>query len=116
MITGKGGYVAHYNTNDARVVEEAVINGDKKAELLQNAMAYQVAKEIGKCATVLCGKVDAIILTGGIAYGKEMVDIIKEKVEFISPVVVYPGEDELLALAQGGLRVLKGEEAVKEYK
>lgn len=116
MITGKGGYVAHYNTNDARVVEEAVINGDKKAELLQNAMAYQVAKEIGKCAAVLCGKVDAIILTGGIAYGKEMVDIIKEKVEFISPVVVYPGEDELLALAQGGLRVLKGEEAVKEYK
>lgn len=116
MITGKGGYVAHYNTNDAKVVEDAVISGDKKAELLQNAMAYQVAKEIGKCAAVLCGKVDAIILTGGIAYGKEIVDRIKERVEFIAPVVVYPGEDELLALAEGGLRVLKGEEQAKEYR
>jgi butyrate kinase len=116
MINGKGGFVAHYNTNDARAVSEAMRDGDKKAELLIKAMAYQVAKEIGKCAAVLCGKVDAIILTGGIAYGKEIVQLIKERVEFIAPVVVYPGEDELLALAQGGLRVLKGEEVAKEYK
>jgi butyrate kinase len=116
MITGKGGYVAHYNTNDARVVAEAMRNGDKKAEILLKAMGYQVAKEIGKCAAVLFGKVDAIILTGGIAYGKEIVECIKERVEFIAPVIVYPGEDELLALTQGGLRVLKGEEIAKEYK
>jgi butyrate kinase len=116
MINGKGGFVAHYNTNDARAVSEAMREGDKKAELLLKAMAYQIAKEIGKCAAVLCGKVDAIILTGGIAYGKEIVELIKERVDFIAPVVVYPGEDELLALAQGGLRVLKGEEKAKEYK
>ena len=79
-------------------------------------MAYQVAKEIGRCATVLQGKVDAILLTGGIAYGKYIVEYIKERVEFISQVVVYPGEDELLALAEGGLRVLTGQEAAKEYK
>jgi butyrate kinase len=116
MINGKGGFVAHYSTNDARAVSEAMRQGDKKAEVLFKAMAYQIAKEIGKCAAVLCGKVDAIILTGGIAYSKEIVELIKERVEFIAPVVVYPGEDELLALAQGGLRVLKGEEKAKEYK
>jgi butyrate kinase len=116
MINGKGGFVAHYNTNDARAVSEAMRQGDKKAEVLFKAMAYQIAKEIGKCAAVLCGKVDAIILTGGIAYSKEIVELIKERVEFIAPVVVYPGEDELLALAQGGLRVLKGEERAKEYE
>lgn len=115
-INGKGGFVAHYNTNDARVVAQAMKDGDKKAELLLKAMGYQVAKEIGKCAAVLCGKVDAIILTGGIAYGKEIVEIIKERVEFIAPVVVYPGEDELLALAEGGLRVLNGVETAREYK
>ncbi len=116
MINGKGGFVAHYNTNDARTVAGAMRDGDKKAEILLKAMAYQIAKEIGKCAAVLSGKVEAIILTGGIAYGKEIVDLIKERVEFIAQVVVYPGEDELLALAQGGLRVLKGEEIAKEYK
>jgi butyrate kinase len=116
MITGKGGYVAHLNTNDVREVLAAAKAGDKKALLLFEAMAYQVAKEIGKCAAVLSGKVDAILLTGGIAYGKEITEYIKERVEFIAPVVVYPGEDELLALAQGGIRVLNGEEKAKEYK
>jgi len=116
MITGKGGFVAHLNTNDAKVVAEAMKAGDKKAELILKAMAYQVAKEIGKCAAVLHGKVDAILLTGGIAYGKDIIELIKERVEFIAPVIVYPGEDELLALTQGGIRVLKGEEEAKEYK
>jgi butyrate kinase len=116
MINGKGGYTAHLNTNDAKAVGEAALAGDKKAQLIQDAMAYQIAKEIGKCAAVLSGKVDAIILTGGIAYGKQIVEYIKEKVEFISKVIVYPGEDELLALTQGGLRVLNGEELAKEYK
>lgn len=116
MITGKGGLVAHLNTNDVREVLAAAKAGDKKAELLFEAMGYQVAKEIGKCAAVLSGKVDAILLTGGIAYGKEITEYIKERVEFIAPVVIYPGEDELLALAQGGLRVLNGEEEARLYK
>lgn len=115
-ITGKGGFVAYLNTNNAIEVDKAAAAGDEKAKLIFEAMGYQVAKEIGKCSAVLCGKVDAIILTGGIAYGKAMVSYIKERVEFIAPVVVYPGEDELLALAEGALRVLKGEEQAKIYQ
>lgn len=115
-INGKGGYTAYMNTNDARVVQEAAQNGDERAILIQDAMFYQVAKEIGKCAAVLAGKVDAIILTGGIAYGKYGVEYLKEKVSFVAPVVVYPGEDELLALAEGAVRVLSGQETAKEYK
>ncbi|ARC83746.1 butyrate kinase [Clostridium argentinense CDC 2741] len=115
-ITGQGGFVGYLNTNDAKEVDDKASAGDEKYKLIFEAMGYQVAKEIGKCAAVLKGKVDAIILTGGIAYSKSMVSYIKEKVEFISEVVIYPGEDELLALAEGGLRVLKAEEQAKEYK
>ncbi|MCX7950618.1 MAG: butyrate kinase [Clostridiales bacterium] len=115
-ITGKGGLVAYLGTNDGREVKKMMDEGNKEAELLYKAMAYQVAKEIGSCAAVLKGEVDAVILTGGLAYGEEYVSWIKERVSFISPVVVYPGEDEMLALAEGGLRVLKGEETAKEYK
>ncbi|WP_297426788.1 butyrate kinase [Clostridium sp.] len=115
-ITGKGGFVAYLNTNDARIVENAVLEGDPKAKLVHDAMGYQVAKDIGAAATVLSGKVDAIILTGGMAYGKPIVNLISERVSFIAPIVVYPGEDEMLALAQGVIRVLNGEEEVKEYK
>ncbi len=115
-ITGKGGFVAYLNTNDARVVENVALEGETKAKLVHDAMGYQVAKEIGAAATVLNGKVDAIILTGGMAYGKPMVNFIKEKVDFIAPVIVYPGEDEMLALSQGAIRVLNGEEEVKIYK
>ena len=79
-------------------------------------MGYQVAKSIGAAAAVLGGKVDAIILTGGMAYGKPIVDVISKKVAFIAPIVVYPGEDEMLALAQGVIRVLNGDEEVREYK
>lgn len=115
-ITGKGGLVAYLGTNDGREVKKMMEEGNKEAELLYKAMAYQVAKEIGSCAAVLKGEVDAVILTGGLAYGEEYVSWIKERVSFISQVVVYPGEDEMLALAEGGLRVLKGEETAKEYK
>ncbi|SHK18310.1 butyrate kinase [Paramaledivibacter caminithermalis] len=116
MIKGKGGLVAYLGTNDGREVVKMIENGDKKAELIYKAMAYQVAKEIGSCAAVLKGNVDAIVITGGIAYDKMFVDWIKEKVEFISEVIVYPGEDEMIALAEGGLRVLRGEEEPQEYK
>jgi butyrate kinase len=115
-INGKGGFVAHLNTNDYRVADKAANNGDEKARVVRDAMLYQVSKEIGKCAAVLSGKVDAIILTGGIAYANYVVEYIKERVSFIAEVVVYPGEDELLALTQGALSVLKGEEIAKEYK
>lgn len=114
-INGKGGCVAYLNTNDLRIVEADALNGDSRAKLIIEAMAYQTAKEIGKCAAVLEGKVDTIILTGGIAYCNMVVDYIKERVSFIAPVTVYAGEDELLALAQGGLRVLNGEEKAKVY-
>lgn len=115
-ITGQGGFVGYLGTNDARDVEKMAHDGNKEAELIFKAMAYQVAKEIGMCATVLKGKVDVIILTGGLAYGKEFTGWIKERIDFISKVVIYPGEDEMLALAEGGLRVLTGEENAKQYK
>jgi len=115
-ITGKGGFTAYLDTNDARIVEDLALKGDKKAKLIHDAMGYQVSKDIGAAAAVLNGKVEAIILTGGMAYGKPMVDVISEKVAFIAPIVVYPGEDEMLALAQGVIRVLNGDEKIKEYK
>lgn len=114
-IKGHGGLVAYLNTNDGREVSKMVEEGDKKAELVYKAMAYQVAKEIGSCSTVLKGKVDGIILTGGLAYDKELVKWISDSVEFIGKVIVYPGEDEMSALAEGGLRVLRGEEEPREY-
>jgi butyrate kinase len=114
-ITGRGGMVAYLNTNDFIEIEKKALGGDKEYKLIFDAFIYQVAKEIGKNAAVLSGKVDAVILTGGIAYSKPVVAGITEMVSFISPVVVYPGEDELLALAQGGMRVLKGEENAKTY-
>jgi butyrate kinase len=115
-IAGKGGLVAYLGTNDGREVVKMIEAGDKNAELVYKAMAYQVAKEIGACATVLEGKVDAICLTGGLAYDKHLIGWIKESVEFIGEVRVYPGEDEMIALAEGGLRVLRGEEKAREYK
>lgn len=115
-ITGKGGLVAYLGTNDGRDVVKMIENGDEKAKLVFEAMAYQVAKDIGSCATVLKGKVDAIILTGGLAYGPMLTNWIKSRVEFISEVVVYPGEDEMSALAQGGLRILRKEEEPQIYE
>jgi butyrate kinase len=114
-ITGRGGMVAYLNTNDFIEIEKKALEGDKEYKLIFDAFVYQVAKEIGKNAAVLSGNVDAVILTGGIAYSKPVVAGISEMVSFIAPIVVYPGEDELLALAQGGLRVLKGEETARKY-
>lgn len=114
-ITGNGGLVAYLGTNDGREVVKMIEEGNKEAELIYKAMAYQVAKEIGACAAVLEGKVDAICLTGGLAYDKHLTGWIKERVEFISDVKIYPGEDEMIALAEGGLRVLRGEEEAREY-
>ncbi|MGL5416070.1 MAG: butyrate kinase [Clostridium sp.] len=114
-IVGKGGMVAYLNTNDMRDVRKAASEGDKKAQLVYDAFIYQVSKCIGEMATVLEGNVDKIILTGGIAYSEEVVRDITKRVSFIGEVKAYPGEDELLALAQGAIRVLDGEEKVQRY-
>ncbi|HCL56145.1 MAG TPA: butyrate kinase [Spirochaetia bacterium] len=114
-ITGQGGLVAYLGTNSGIEVTEKMKKGDQKAELVYQAMAYQVAKDVGSMAAVLKGKVDAIAITGGIAYDKTFVGWIEERINFISKVIVFPGEDEMLALCQGGLRVLKGSEKAKKY-
>jgi len=116
MLTGEGGLVAHAGTNNAYELELKARAGDAKAKLIQDAMAYNIGKAIGAMATVLKGKVDAIILTGGIAHNPDLVDYIKEMVGFIAPLAVYPGEDEMQALAMNGLMVIKGEVTPKEYK
>lgn len=116
MTVGKAGFVGYLGTNDARDVIKMIENGDKKAELVFDAMTYQIAKELGAVATVLSGKVDAILLTGGIAYSNLLCEKISKRVQFIAPVKVYPGEDEMLALAEGTQRVLNGEETAKIYE
>ena len=114
-LVGKGGFNAYLNTNDMREVTRMAEEGNEKAAEAKQAFIYQVAKDIGSMACVLKGKVDRIIVTGGIAYGADVVAALKEHAEWIAPFTVYPGEDELLALAQGALRVLNGEEKAMEY-
>lgn len=116
MLKGAGGVVAYLGTNDMLEVEnKALADPNSEYAKVQDAMCYQIAKEIGSMAVVLKGKVDAILLTGGIAYGKPITNYIREMVEFIAPVKVYPGEDEMRALAMNGLMVLRGEMAAKNY-
>lgn len=114
-INGKGGVVAYLQTNDLKSVIDRKNAGDEKCKLIYDAFIYQVAKEIGAMSTVLEGEVDAILLTGGIAYSPYVVEDLKKAIDWIAPVKIYPGEDELLALAQGALRVLNGEEEPKNY-
>ncbi len=114
-MVGKGGFNAYLGTNDMREVTKLADGGDEKAVMAKQAFLLQVAKDIGSMACVLNGKVDQIIVTGGIAYGADVVAALKERAEWIAPFTVYPGEDELLALAQGALRVLNGEEESKNY-
>lgn len=115
MFTKTGGLLAYLGTDDGREVAKRMAEGDDKATLVFSAMLYQVAKEIGACATVLDGKVKAIFLTGGLAYNEFVVSEIKRRCEFIAPVHVIPGEREMEALTQGGARVLKGIESAKVY-
>ena len=114
-IVGKGGFNAYLGTNDMRDVMKKVNEGDAKAAEMVDAFTFQVAKDMGSMACVLKGKVDQIIVTGGIAYNAPVIDALKERAGFIAPFTVYPGEDELLALTQGALRVLNGEEEAMKY-
>lgn len=114
-LVGQGGLAAYLGTTDAKQVEEMITKGDEKAGLVFAAMAYQIAKDIGAMSVVLKGEMDGIILTGGLAHSERLTTLIAERVSFLAPVAVYPGEDELAALAAGGLRVLEGEEEIKKY-
>jgi butyrate kinase len=116
MLTGKGGMLASLGTNDYPEVCRRAASGDEKALLIRNSFIYQVAKEIGAMATVLQGNVDAIILTGGIAHHQETVNAIKKAVGFISEIAVYPGEDEMKALAFNGLLALDGKVEIRDYQ
>jgi butyrate kinase len=115
MISGNGGLKGYLGTTDAREVEKMIREGNDEASLVYKAMAYQIAKGIGELSTVLKGQVDAIVLTGGIAYSKMMTDMIRERVEFIAPVEIMAGENEMESLSLGTLRVLRNEEQAREY-
>lgn len=115
MTFRSGGLASYLGTKDLPEVIKRVATGDEKAKLVLEAMAYQVAKEIGAMATVLSGKVDAILLTGGMAHEAKLCEAVEERVAFIARFYRYPGEDELVALAEGALRVLSGGEKEREY-
>lgn len=115
-ITGQGGLVAYLGTNSAYDISRRVKDGDEEAKLVYQGMAYQVSKDIGAMSAVLEGKVDAIILTGGVAYDEMLCGWIEQKVGFIAQVVVYPGEDEMKAMEEGAYSAVKGEMDIKEYK
>lgn len=114
-ISGRAGLAAHLGTTDVAAIVESIEKGDTKAKLVMDAMIYNIAKAIGAASTVLCGKMDAILLTGGIAYSDYVISHLKERIDFLAPVYVYPGEDEMEALALNALGALKGELTVQQY-
>ena len=115
LVKTQGGLMAHLGTNDTRVVQKMIDDGDEHARFIYEAMALSVARNIAKEAPVVCGKVEAIVLTGGIAYSELFTNMVRERVEFLAPVVIYPGENEMESLALGGLRVLRGEEKARKF-
>lgn len=114
-LTKTAGLMAYLGTDSGIEVNKRIQEGDEKARLILDAMCYQVSKEIGACATVLSGKVDAIFLSGGLVYNDFIVHAIKDRCDFIAPLHLYPGEKEMEALCQGGIRVLKGLEQAMDY-
>ena len=112
----EGGLYSYLGTKDLTEVERRIVAGDSTASLAWEAMICQIAKEIGAMATVLQGRADAVLVTGGMAHSERLVEKLRASVEWIAPVRVYPGEDELQALAEGALRVLRGEEVAREYE
>ena len=114
-VSGEAGIIAHLGTNDMIEVERWIEHGDKHAELILNAMIWNVAKCIAAEGAVLKGKVDAILLTGGLARSEYITDRVRERVEFIAPVYIYPGQDEMKALTENALAVLRGERKAMDY-
>lgn len=115
MVTKRGGLTAYLGTGDGEQIEARIEKGDQQAKLIYDAMIYQIAKEIGAMAAALRGEVDAVVLTGGLTYCSYLLSALKERVEFLAPVLVFPGEDEMKALALGALRVLTGQEQPRDY-
>lgn len=115
-ISGRAGLTAHLGTTDVPAIIQSIEKGDKKAELILDAMIYNVAKAIGASATVLCGKIDAILLTGGIAYSEYVISRLKKRISFLAPIYVYPGENEMESLAFNAIGALKGELPIQIYK
>ena len=115
VMNGKSGAVALLGTNSGIEIGKRIEAGDAKAALFYEAMAYQISRDIGAAVATLSGKVDAVLLTGGLAYDKRLTNWIKDRVDFVAPVVIYPGENEMEALAFGVLRVLEGQEKAKQY-
>jgi butyrate kinase len=115
-LVGQGGLAAYLGTTNAVDVEAAVKKSDAKAEVIYRAMAYQIAKDIGAMAAVLAGDVDGVVLTGGLAHSEMLTGWVRQRVKFIAPVFVFPGEDEMEAMASGALRILRGEETPREYQ
>lgn len=111
LLVGQGGMVAHLGTNDGRITEQRALDGDRHSMLILQAMAYNIAKEIGSMIPVLKGKAECAIITGGIAHNPIIIKYIKEMIEPVLPVVMFPGEDEMEALAAAGMRILEGEKA-----
>ena len=116
LFTRSSGLKGYLNTCNAEEIETRIQRGDKRAALVYEAMAYQISKEIGAYAAVLKGKIAAIAITGGLAHSEMLLNWIKDRVNWIAPVMVFPGEDEMRALAESALRVLRGEEAAKAYQ
>lgn len=116
ILFGEGGFYSYLGTKDLLEVERRIAAGDSRAALVFDVMVYQISKEIGAMAAVLKGRVDALLLTGGMAHSEKLVSQLRAAVEWIAPLVVYPGEDELQALAEGVLRVLRGEEQACEFE
>lgn len=115
-ISGRAGLAAHLGTTDVPAIIKSIEEGDEKAELILDAMIYNVAKAIGAASTVLYGKVDAILLTGGIAHSDFIISRLKKRISFIAPIHVYPGEDEMEALALNAIGALKGELPIQVYE
>ena len=115
MLAGKGGLVAHLNQNSVQQICIDIEKGDQKSKAVLDAMSYSIAKEIGAMAAVLKGQVDAILLTGGVAYNEPVNDVIREHCSFLAPIFSYPGEDEMGALMLNALSVLRGERTPKVY-
>ena len=116
VMRGDSGLFGYLGTSDARRVEQMIAAGDEKARLVYEAMALQIAKFIANLAASVCGKADAVILTGGLAHSKMLTDEIERRIGFIAPVKLYPGENEMESLAHGAYRILSGSERARVFR
>ena len=115
-INGHSGLTAHLGTNDVREVERRIAEGDEKAKLVLDAMIYSTARWMASLAPTTNGHVDAVILTGAIAHSQYVTEGLRRRLSYLAPVFVYPGEDELTALAMNVLRAMRGEQEIKRYQ